>query len=56
MIGQFNHTFYDTFPFPLAITTCYFVIVKYFHNLYFYTVSLDIAEMLVPISNKAYVF
>ena len=53
IIGQFNQSFYDTSPFPLAITTCYFITVKCFHNLYFYIVNLDIAEILAPISNRA---
>ena len=55
-IGQFNQIFYDTSPFLLAVTTCYFIIVKCFHSLYFYTVSLNIAEILAPVSNKAYIF
>ena len=56
IIGQFNQTFYDTSPFSLAVTTCYFIILKCFNSLYFYIVSLDIAEMLAPVSNKAYIF
>ena len=56
IIGQFNQTFYNNSPFPLAINTCYFIIVKCFHSLCFYIVSLDIAKILALVSNKAYIF